>query len=118
MFTLGKLFKLHSSLAVQDTPHQSQQNFQQKLTQPDPAREAIVTQQILPRRVGQVAYQGSWWLARCRQEVTFYPGDIVYVVDRWNTTLYVEPDPFAHLTNSISAETLPAIEFEPEFERN
>jgi hypothetical protein len=68
----------------------------------DPEQEAIVTQVISPRRAGQVEYQGSWWMARCLQEVTLLPGDVVYVVDRQHvSTLYVMPDPFAQVAEDL-----------------
>lgn len=55
-------------------------------------REAIVTQLIGPGRAGQVQFQGSWWKARCAEQVTLPPGTVVYVIDRQNvTTLCVEP---------------------------
>jgi NfeD-like C-terminal, partner-binding len=69
----------------------------------NPEQEAIVTQTISPRRSGQVEYQGSWWTARCYEEVTLLPGDVVYVVARQHVlTLYVRPHPFAR-----SAQNLP-----------
>ncbi len=68
----------------------------------DPEKEAIVTQTISPRRSGQVEYQGSWWTARCYEEVTLVPGDVVYVVARQHvSTLYVRPDPFARAAQNL-----------------
>jgi membrane protein implicated in regulation of membrane protease activity len=52
--------------------------------------EAIVTQTIAPGRKGQVKYQGSWWTARCHDNVTLMVGTMVYVMSRQNLTLYIE----------------------------
>jgi membrane protein implicated in regulation of membrane protease activity len=54
-------------------------------------KEAIVTQAIAPGRKGQVKFQGSWWTARCSQDITLRPGNLVRVIDRQLITLYVEP---------------------------
>lgn len=54
-------------------------------------KEAIVTQTIVPGRKGQVKFQGSWWTARCSQDITLSPGKLVHVIDRQTITLYVEP---------------------------
>lgn len=53
--------------------------------------EAIVTIAIVPGRIGQVRFAGSWWTARCTQKVKLTLGQVVYVVGRRNNTLYVEP---------------------------
>lgn len=53
-------------------------------------KEAVVTEPIEPQKAGRVKFQGSWWPARSAQEVFLLPGDVVYVVDRKNITLYVE----------------------------
>ncbi|KAM3108642.1 NfeD family protein [Phormidesmis sp. 146-33] len=69
---------------------------------PNPEQEAIVTQTISPRRAGQIEYQGSWWTARCYEEVTLVPGDIVYVIVRQHVlTQYVIPDPFARPVKNL-----------------
>jgi membrane protein implicated in regulation of membrane protease activity len=57
----------------------------------DDSREAIVTQSIRPGRTGQVKFKGSWWNARCSWDVNLLEGQIVYVIDRRDNTLYVEP---------------------------
>lgn len=57
----------------------------------DDRREAIVTQSIRPGRTGQVKFKGSWWNARCSWDVNLLEGQIVYVIDRRDNTLYVEP---------------------------
>jgi len=56
-----------------------------------PVVDAIVTQAIAPGRKGQVKFQGSWWTARCSQDITLSPGKLVHVIDRQLITLYVEP---------------------------
>lgn len=56
-----------------------------------PVIEAIVTQTIAPGRRGQVKCQGSWWTAKSIQGLTLLPGNVVYVTNRQNITLYVEP---------------------------
>ncbi|MDF0553031.1 NfeD family protein [Kamptonema sp. UHCC 0994] len=56
--------------------------------------EAIVDEPIYPRRSGRVYFQATWWPARCEQEITLEPGEIVYVVGIYNITLLVSPTPF------------------------
>lgn len=56
--------------------------------------EAIVDEAIYPRRSGRVYFQATWWPARCEQEITLEPGEIVYVVGIYNITLLVSPTPF------------------------
>jgi hypothetical protein len=53
--------------------------------------EAVVTMTIRPGKTGQVQFQGSWWNARCNLDITLAPGQIVYIIDRQDNTLYVEP---------------------------
>jgi len=57
-------------------------------------KEAIVDEEIRPNRTGRVYFQGSWWPARCQQNVTLAPGKICYVINICNITLFVEPAPF------------------------
>lgn len=57
--------------------------------------EAIVVKAIEPFRVGRIRFQGSWWSARCNQDITLRPGELVRVVGRQNITLLVEPMPQA-----------------------
>jgi hypothetical protein len=66
----------------------------------DPDKEAIVTQAISPGKPGQIKFQGSWWTARCRQPLTFLPGEIVYVIEPKRMPLYIEPAPLAIPVNS------------------
>lgn len=53
--------------------------------------EAIVEQVIEPLRRGRVSFRGSYWFARCKQGITLFPGQMVYVVGIDNLTLVVEP---------------------------
>jgi membrane-bound ClpP family serine protease len=53
--------------------------------------EAIVVKAIEPFRPGRIRFQGSWWSARCKGNMTLLPGERVNVVGRQNITLLVEP---------------------------
>lgn len=54
-------------------------------------KQAIVDETILPFRKGRVSFQGSWWNARCQQNIIIKPGEVVEVVGIHNITLIVEP---------------------------
>ncbi|XGV96387.1 MAG: NfeD family protein [Leptolyngbya sp. BL-A-14] len=56
-----------------------------------PVAAAIVTRTIAPGRKGQVQFQGSWWPARCNDEMTLAVGELVRVIQRQDLTLYIEP---------------------------
>lgn len=63
-----------------------------KLDYSEYQREAIVTMVIQPNRVGQVKYEGTWWNARCHQNVTLQLNERVRVKGKANAILlYVEP---------------------------
>lgn len=93
MSTLSRIFNsvltprfdavIDDSLALTTTPVVS--NFNMSLG------EAIVDAMIHPCKTGRVRFQGSWWSARCEQEVTLPPGAVVRVIGRQNITLLVEP---------------------------
>lgn len=53
--------------------------------------EAIVVKAIEPYKMGQIRFQGAWWSARCVQQTTLFPGEVVKVVGRQNITLLVQP---------------------------
>ena len=53
--------------------------------------EAKVVKAIEPLKTGQIRFQGSWWSARCQQDIILQPGELVNVVGRQNITLLVEP---------------------------
>jgi membrane-bound ClpP family serine protease len=55
--------------------------------------EAVVVKAIEPFRPGRIRFQGSWWSARCKRDITLLPGERVSVVGRQNITLLVEPMP-------------------------
>jgi hypothetical protein len=75
---------------------------------PDCEHEAIVTQEIVSGKAGQVKFRASWWSARSDQDATFLAGDLVYVIGRLNaTTLYVKALPIsfsvACLPNAVAS---------------
>ena len=51
--------------------------------------EAIVSDEIKPDQKGRVSFRGSWWPARCEQEIVLLPGDMVEVVGIQDITLLV-----------------------------
>jgi membrane protein implicated in regulation of membrane protease activity len=53
--------------------------------------EAIVDEAIQPGRLGRVHFQGSWWYARCSQNIVLAQGVAVRVIGIHNITLLVEP---------------------------
>ena len=55
--------------------------------------EAIVDATIQPGKSGRVKYRGSWWSARCEQNITLAPKQTVAVIGRSNITLLVQPIP-------------------------
>ncbi|MEY3870265.1 MAG: hypothetical protein RLZZ338_4159 [Cyanobacteriota bacterium] len=66
----------------------------QESTQPDlpyENQEGIVDQAIYPYRKGRVYYNGTWWPARCPENVTLAPGEVVEVIYIENITVWVRP---------------------------
>jgi membrane protein implicated in regulation of membrane protease activity len=51
---------------------------------------AIVEEEIRPNQPGRVRFQSSWWPAKCEQQITLKPGEVVHVVGLENITLIVE----------------------------
>lgn len=90
MFNLVKLF----SSTASDEPHDPAGSFSRKALNFSKylnlKGEAIVEQIIQPGKTGRVRFRGSWWPARCDQDLSFVPGQIVHVVGRNNITLLVE----------------------------
>ncbi|MCL6433059.1 MAG: NfeD family protein [Leptolyngbyaceae cyanobacterium HOT.MB2.61] len=52
---------------------------------------ATVSETIRPGHLGRVKFQGTWWFARCEQNIVLPVGTNVYLIDRENLTLIVEP---------------------------
>lgn len=67
--------------------------FRESLPQPKPSidfsKQAIVDEEILPRRAGRVRYAGSYWFARSEEETGIKEGELVYVIRQENITLFV-----------------------------
>lgn len=84
------------------------------------AGKAIVDAIIEPSKNGRVRFQGSWWSARCEQETTIFPGEMVRVVGRQNITLIVEPVIEPMVEPVVEPASQPAIEpeIEPVVEQN
>ncbi|MBZ8179934.1 hypothetical protein G3T18_07465 [Oscillatoria salina IIICB1] len=53
--------------------------------------KAVVEREIRPEQKGRVRFRGSWWPARCDEEIIICSGEIVEVVGRCNITLVVQP---------------------------
>jgi membrane protein implicated in regulation of membrane protease activity len=61
----------------------------------DPPAEAKVSESIPPGGLGEVAYEGSLWRARCQvSDIEIGVGQIVHVIDRQGNTLIVLPSTF------------------------
>ncbi len=104
MFNMISLFNAVSSVEIPEVPdgipEASDQPYSLIRTevvdnsQLDPANKAIVTNTIEPGKAGQVRFQGSWWNARCEQNLTLTLGQTVYVIsDPGSMPLIVEPAP-------------------------
>lgn len=64
--------------------------------------EAIVIEAIAPGKTGWVHFQSTSWLAWCASGAQLPVGQHVYVVNRHNTMLYVEPTSKAVDLDAIS----------------
>ena len=56
--------------------------------------QVVVTKAIKPNRRGQVFFRGSWWLARCEQDLTLQPEQWVRMIalEMETITLLVQPE--------------------------
>ena len=62
----------------------------------DPPTKAEVSVSIPRGGMGEVAYEGTLWSARCQvSDVAIVAGQTVYVVGRQDNTLLVMPTPYA-----------------------
>ncbi|MCT7997207.1 NfeD family protein [Laspinema olomoucense] len=66
-------------------------------------KQAIVDEAIVPHLGGRVRFQSSWWPALCQQNITLLPGEIVYVVGRYNLILLVEPSSFFKESQTVTS---------------
>jgi len=57
------------------------------------SKEAVVDEIIQPNEIGRIRYRGSIWNAKCLQETTIYPEEVVYVLGNDNITLIVDTVP-------------------------
>ena len=55
------------------------------------SKEAIVAETIYPQVGGKVRLNGSWWSARCEDNLVIPKGEMVYVVGICSVTLLVKP---------------------------
>lgn len=53
--------------------------------------EGIVDEAIHPHRKGRVRFRGSWWFAKCEDNLTIAPGEMVEVLGVQDITLIVKP---------------------------
>lgn len=53
--------------------------------------QATVFDAIHPHKTGRVKFLGTWWKARCQQDILLRSNVTVHVVDRIGSTLIVEP---------------------------
>lgn len=57
------------------------------------SKEAVVEEIIRPHEIGRIRYRGTTWNAKCLEEITINPGEVVYVVGNDNITLIVDTCP-------------------------
>ena len=55
--------------------------------------EAVVHKVVQQGKAWRISFEGTFWTARCTQEVILNPGDVVYVVGRQSITLLIESIP-------------------------
>jgi membrane protein implicated in regulation of membrane protease activity len=70
-------------------------NLNQRQTSPNPFHnirgQATVSKPIYPHRLGRVYCRGTWWSAKCHEDITVPTNEIVEVVGIENITLIVKP---------------------------
>lgn len=64
--------------------------------------QAVVVEAIEPGRTGRVRFQATSWSARCISGASLQPGQIVYVISRYNIMLSVEATPAPIDCNTMS----------------
>ncbi len=71
--------------------------FRKQKPQPKPeldfTKQAIVYEEILPRRAGRVRDAGSYWYAISHEAISIKEGELVDVTGRENITLFVVREP-------------------------
>ena len=93
-FSLARVFQAFQSLEANNSVSKLNQLNQRSLPNAGLGyqnRQAIVQQAIQPQQRGRVRFWGSDWFARCDQEITISPGEVVDVIGVESITLLVEP---------------------------
>lgn len=87
------MFNFLSSIAAPRCPYPDDcVKLKLRLREDINEEEAIVDELIAgPNQKGRVRFQGTWWPARCNQEMVLVPGQRVRVVGINRITLLVEP---------------------------
>ena len=82
--------KAFNAFVLDEQTEQAVANF---LRNADPSYRgrAIVSTTIAPHTRGRVHFQGSWWPAQCKHNITLSVGEVVQVIGRQNITLLVRP---------------------------
>lgn len=57
-------------------------------------QEGVVDEPIRPHHEGRVYFRGTWWPARCLEDLVLTAGETVRITGWQNITLIVEP--FSH----------------------
>jgi len=93
-FNLAKIFQAFQSIEVNNAVSKLNQLTPRSLPNAGLGYQngqAIVQQAIQPHQRGRVRFWGSDWFARCDQEISILPGDVVNVIGVESITLLVEP---------------------------
>ncbi|MGA7932047.1 MAG: NfeD family protein [Kovacikia sp.] len=95
MFNMISLFNAVSLVEIPEIPDASNAMSHPEVMGISPqnlANKAVVTRTIAPGKSGQVKFQGTWWNARCEQNIRILPGQTVYVLgESSRIPLLVEP---------------------------